>query len=230
MEHAKQADSRSSQVDRCYQELRRLIVSCEIPPGARLTEKELIDRLGYGRTPVREALLRLDQDRLIDTKPRSGYRVRKLTRKSVTDFFAVWRTVAPLIAELAVARLAPEDCAALSRLGEEREQMDDDDLAGMSRVGSEFFNILVEAADNEPLAYIYRHLGAEMERVFQLFFQFPEGKQWMGGGKEIAAFQYVTDPQKAANLLKTRVMKSEEQFLELLDQLPDRDARFEHVE
>ena len=63
----------NSQVDRCYGILRELISTCKLRPAQRLTERDLMERTGFGRTPVREALLRLGHDGLVEALPRTGY-------------------------------------------------------------------------------------------------------------------------------------------------------------
>lgn len=206
----------NSHVDQCYRALRQLIVSCEIAPGARITEGVLIEQLGFGRTPVREALLRLRQERLVETRPRSGYVVRPLSRKSVADFFAVWRTIAPLLAKLGVPNLTAEQRMDILALGSSREAMHDTDSAALSRVATAFFDILLKAADNEPLAYIYSHLGAEMERIYGIFFRTAEGRRWLGSGTEIAAFANVTDEETAFRLISNRAIASETAFMSLM--------------
>ena len=61
------ADDRSDSVSRVYQELRHLIVSGQLPPGARIAERVVADRLGLSRTPVRSALHRLQQEGFVDS-------------------------------------------------------------------------------------------------------------------------------------------------------------------
>jgi DNA-binding GntR family transcriptional regulator len=190
-----------SQVDQCFDILRGMIVRCEIAPGARLTEKDLIARLGFGRTPVREALLRLSQDRIVDTRPRSGYRVRPLTYKSVDDFLTAWRAVAPLLAELAYRNMKDEDREILSQLGTEGKQLDPDDVEGYRRVSSKFFDHLTRIADSEPLAFIHNRFGAEMDRVFRIFFPTPEGREWIANYTGLENWARSNSPKEAAALI-----------------------------
>ena len=61
-----------SQADLAYREIRALIVTLELPPGSVLSEPELQERLGLGRTPIREALRTLAHERLVEVYPRRG--------------------------------------------------------------------------------------------------------------------------------------------------------------
>jgi DNA-binding GntR family transcriptional regulator len=70
--HQPQAAEAASLSDRAYFALRELIVTLALEPGSIVTERELQERLGLGRTPVREALQRLERERLVEVYPRRG--------------------------------------------------------------------------------------------------------------------------------------------------------------
>jgi DNA-binding GntR family transcriptional regulator len=206
----------SSHVDQCYEMLRGMIVRCEIAPGTRLTEKDLIARLKFGRTPVREALLRLTHDRIVDTKPRSGYQVRPLTYKAVDDFFIAWRAVAPLIAEIAFGNLTDEGRAYLVKLGKQGSQINVDDLEGFRVIASDYFDFLAKLADSEPLAFIYHRFGAEMDRVFRIFLPTPAGKRWVAQQSQLANWPTTKNPQEAANLISSALEHVHKGILEYM--------------
>ena len=105
-------DSRTpSLADEAYEALRERIVDCRLAPGARVTERQLAADLGFGLTPVRQALARLDSEELVRTLPRRGYQITPLTIGSVNELFQVWRIIGPPIVELA-ARNIPADTRA----------------------------------------------------------------------------------------------------------------------
>jgi len=208
----------ASQVDVCYSQLRDLIVRCEIPPGTRLTERELMAQLCFGRTPVREALLRLDQDRLVDTKPRSGYRVRPLTRKSIDDFFIAWRAVAPLMAALAFERLTPEQRIHLSSLHDIQSMTPIDDIDANTKIASLMFDILAHAANSEPLRYIYNRFGPEMDRIFRIFFATKAGQTWISGQSRMQEFSRVNDPAEAAERVRHALKLAHRNLLLQIDE------------
>ena len=68
-----------------YTQLRREILSCDLAPGSKIFEQELAERLGVSKSPVREALLRLQEQNLVDVQPRSGYRVRPISLSEAGD-------------------------------------------------------------------------------------------------------------------------------------------------
>src|SRR4051794_35081703 len=99
--------------DRGYAALREAIVDGTLAPGERLRDPELCAWLGLSRTPVREALGRLEQDGLVETAPQRFTRVAPLDRRAARDAFPVVATLHALAAELAVPRLVGDDLEAM---------------------------------------------------------------------------------------------------------------------
>jgi DNA-binding GntR family transcriptional regulator len=89
--------------ERAATQIRELIVTLVLPPGAPINEKELMIRLGVGRTPVREALQALARERLVDVFPRRGMTVSPVNVGDLADL-----TEARLALESAAARVAAE--------------------------------------------------------------------------------------------------------------------------
>jgi len=99
--------------DKAYHEIRGLIVSLELAPGAVIDERELIERLGIGRTPVREALRRLAALGLVSFEPNRGVRVRTLSHDDLREAFLVRAELEALVTEVAAHKLTDEDLAQL---------------------------------------------------------------------------------------------------------------------
>lgn len=97
-----------------YEEIKRSIVRADIKGGERITELGLAEKLGVSRTPVREALRRLDSEGYI-YKATSGYVVSKLTKKDVMDILEVRCALESEAARLAAKRITEEEKASLSR-------------------------------------------------------------------------------------------------------------------
>src|SRR5690606_19998136 len=70
-------------------QLRDLVLRGEFPPGGRLAEQQLAERLGASRTPVRAALVTLEQEGLVEANGTGGYLVRRFTMREVIDAIAV---------------------------------------------------------------------------------------------------------------------------------------------
>jgi len=77
---AKTAPARPRQADRAYQEIKRRILDNEIPAGIQTLEQELAEMLGMSRTPVREAVIRLEEDSMVGVRPRRAACFHAVTR------------------------------------------------------------------------------------------------------------------------------------------------------
>jgi DNA-binding GntR family transcriptional regulator len=105
----------SSAALRVEQELRRAIIDLELPPGSRLSEQDLADRLGVSRQPVREALIALAKTRLVEILPQRGTSVVKISVRKMMEARFVREAI-----EVAVVRRA---CDAFDR--ETRQRIED---------------------------------------------------------------------------------------------------------
>lgn len=123
--------------DRAYRMLRDAIITGELEPGAAIRDAELAERVGLSRTPVREALSRLGDEGLVETKPHSWTRVTPLGLREVRDAVVVVRAMHELAVRLAVPlmterhhqrmRTANRRFAAALENGEVQAALDADD-------------------------------------------------------------------------------------------------------
>jgi len=93
-----------SLVDAAYRTMRRKILDNEWPPGHRALEQELALALGMSRTPVREALIRLQEEGLVEVVPRHGMSVLPVSADDMRDIYEMLTALEPMAAELAVRR------------------------------------------------------------------------------------------------------------------------------
>ena len=108
-----------SLADKAYQAIRELIVSLELAPGAVIDEPELMERLGIGRTPVREGLRRLAHERLVEVYPRRGMFVTGVDVRELARLSEVRAVLEPEAARLAAERATDLDRTAIAELLDE---------------------------------------------------------------------------------------------------------------
>ena len=141
-----------SVVGLAYDEIRRLIVSRPLAPGTRLGQQELAEALGISRGSVREALLKLAGEGLVEFQTNRGFFVGDLGIANVLRRLEVRRLLEPEIARLAAERRTAEDLAALEKLVEaERAARSSEEAHDASR---EFHMQLANAAKNDELVRI----------------------------------------------------------------------------
>lgn len=119
--HQPEAADARSLADQAYYRIRELIVTLELPPGSLVSERELMEQLGLGRTPVREALRALARECLVDVYPRRGMFVSGVDVRDLAGLSEVRLTLESHAARLAAERANAADRAEIGRLLEELE-------------------------------------------------------------------------------------------------------------
>lgn len=105
--------------DVVFNTLRQAILKGELAPGERLMEIQLAERLGVSRTPIREAIRKLELEGLVLMIPRKGAEVAKISEKSLRDVLEVRRSLEELAIELACQRMTEEEINSLEQTQEE---------------------------------------------------------------------------------------------------------------
>ncbi len=140
----------TSLTDQAYQRLEELIVTLKLEPGAVLSEAALATQLGFGRTPVREALQRLAREGLVLILPRRGILVSEINIEKQLMLLEVRRELERLLARKSAQRASPEEARRFVELaGEMRSAArNNDDLAFM-RFDWELNHLISRSARNE---------------------------------------------------------------------------------
>jgi len=160
-----------TQAKQAYRAIEEMIVTLELPPGSRVSEKSLSTQLGIGRTPVREALQRLAYERTITVLPRSGAVVSEIDVAEHFKLIEVRRELERILigrsarlAELATCK----QFADLKTRFDEAAQAQDETI--FIPADSELNNLVAETARNEYAATAMRPLQAQTRRFWYLYF------------------------------------------------------------
>lgn len=141
------------------QRLRELITRGDLPPGAKLAEKELCDSFGVSRTPLREAVRALAAEGLVVLTPNRGASVAVVTEAQILDSFAVMGALEGLAGELAAPRITDAALLAIRRL---HSAMLDcrraGDLDGYYSYNRRIHDAIFDASENEVLIETRRNL------------------------------------------------------------------------
>ena len=141
----------TSLADKAYHEIRGLIVSLELAPGAVIDERELIERLEIGRTPVREALRRLSHEGLVEVYPRRGMFVTGVDVRELARLSEVREVLEPEAARLAAERATDSDRAELSALLTELGSIDGGGGGELMDLDERIHRAVYRAAHNDLL-------------------------------------------------------------------------------
>lgn len=151
--------------DVVFQTLRQAILRGELEPGERLMEIHLANRLGVSRTPIREAIRKLELEGLVVMIPRRGAIVASITEKDLKDVLEVRRTLEIMAGEIACERITPELLEQLKNTGHEfMVRKDTNDFTSLAEVDVKFHDIIYAATGNQRLISILNNLREQMYR------------------------------------------------------------------
>ncbi len=146
-----------------YRALQDLLARHHFAPGEKLNVEALSRDLGVSRTPVWEALKKLEMEGVVRTRPRKGVYVAALDADKAREIYVVREAVEGLAARLAARNITAAELRALERsLDAQEAAAAAADVAAMSRADIEFHNIVVEAGRNETLTRILRSLYGQI--------------------------------------------------------------------
>jgi DNA-binding GntR family transcriptional regulator len=158
-----------SLAERTYRELKRQILAGELPPGEAILEGALAARFGVSKTPVREALQRLELEGLTRVLPRIGYVVSPLSLGDVQELFELRLLIEPAAAELGADRIEADELDELDGLARVSfAGADRYNYAQLLEVNTAFHLGVVRAAGNSRLTGVATRVLAEAERLLHL--------------------------------------------------------------
>ena len=151
--------------DVVFQTLRQAILRGELEPGERLMEIHLANRLGVSRTPIREAIRKLELEGLVVMIPRRGAIVASITEKDLKDVLEVRRTLEIMAGEIACERITPELLEQLKNTGHEfMVRKDTNDFTSLAEVDVKFHDIIYAATGKQrPISSVV-YLPVQMNR------------------------------------------------------------------
>jgi DNA-binding GntR family transcriptional regulator len=148
-----------------FNTLRQAILTGELKPGERLMEIHLANKLGVSRTPIREAIHKLELEGLVTIIPRRGAEVAQITEKSMNDVLEVRRALDALCAELACDRIDEEGLERLkSACGQFEAAIRTKNAKEITRADVELHDIIVQATGNQRLIQLVNNLSEQMYR------------------------------------------------------------------
>lgn len=148
-----------------FNTLRKAILKGELKPGERLMEIALAERLGVSRTPVREAMRKLELEGLVVMIPRRGAQVANITEKDLNDVLEVRIALENLSIENACARMTEEQLAQLLDAARTFEKtMADGNLVKLAEADVAFHEVIYQASDNRRLNQVLNNLREQIYR------------------------------------------------------------------
>jgi DNA-binding GntR family transcriptional regulator len=151
--------------DVVFNTLRQAILRGELKPGERLMEIQLANKLGVSRTPIREAIRKLELEGLVLMIPRKGAEVADISEQSLRDVLEVRRALEELAGSLACDRIKPEQIEEMKQAEEAfRESLKSGDVTEIAEADEKFHYIIYLATGNQKLILMLNNLREQMYR------------------------------------------------------------------
>jgi DNA-binding GntR family transcriptional regulator len=148
-----------------FETMREAIINGQLRPGERMMEIQLAEEMGVSRTPVREAIRKLELEGLVVMIPRKGAYVAGLSLKDIADVFEIRRALEGLAAELAADRITDQELENLERyLVKISEEIECGDLNKVVEIDTDFHTLLYQASRNSKLTQIINNLREQIQR------------------------------------------------------------------
>ena len=151
--------------DVVFNTLRKAILRGELKPGERLMEIQLANKLGVSRTPIREAIRKLELEGLVLMIPRKGAEVAQITEKNMQDVLEVRKALEELSVQLACERITPEQVEEMKMAAEDfRKVLKSGDVTKIAEADVKFHDIIFAATNNQRLITLLNNLREQMYR------------------------------------------------------------------
>ena len=151
--------------DIVFSTLRKAILKGELAPGERLMEKQLAEKMGVSRTPIREAIRKLELEGLVIMIPRKGAEVAKITEQDIKNVLEVRAALESLAVKLACQKMTDEDMQVLLSINDAfTEAARIMDVETVIKKDVEFHDVIYHSTNNEKLVQMINNLREQIYR------------------------------------------------------------------
>jgi DNA-binding GntR family transcriptional regulator len=218
-DHARQLSNRLTLTGEVYEIIRNRILNLELPPGTWLKDSELADTLGTSNTPVRESLRRLEAEGLVETIPRRGTFVKRLSQPEVEGLYEVREALEMLAVRLAAQRASDallKEVAAVAEL--HLQAVQHGDVNEYLEYDRRFHDLIAVGSDNLTLTSILRTLADRIHIVRRMDLGRRQDESSGHEHLEIAAALSRRDGETAARLMEDHIRLHRGRVLDMLSQ------------
>lgn len=204
--------------DTAYSEIANLLIQEQLQPGEPLVEADLVDRLGLGRTPIREALLQLAKEGLVEMYPRRGAFVAKIGLKDVRELFEIREAIEGIAARSAAQTAEAEALKGFERRWEEAEGIKDPEerIRSFDAIGDELHEYILRVCDNKRIVQIINNYRLLLQRERHHAAAIP-GRLEMSyrEHRKILEAMLERDPEKAERMMRRHIASTAQTIAEV---------------
>jgi len=201
-----------------FNTLRQAIILGELKPGERLMEVHLAEKMGVSRTPVREAIRKLELEGLVNMVPRKGAHVADLSVKDIMDVLEVRACLDGLATSLAATRITQDEIKELKHIHTQFiNYIEKDNLQGSIKKDVEFHDVIYRSSRNERLIQITSNLREQVQRFRVIYLKdYSNTKDIINEHNDIIDALIAKDPSKAQEVAQKHIKKQEETIIKSL--------------
>lgn len=156
-----------------YQFLKKKLILMEFKPGQLLSEKEIVSRFKLSRTPVRQALSRMERDGLVEIIPRKGAFIKFLSMKDIREVYQIRKALEGMAARLAAEKIEIQELKEFEDIYlNALKKNSNENLQKIVELGLKFHDFIIDSADNQRIKNILRDLRVQLE-ISRIFFLNP---------------------------------------------------------
>lgn len=206
-----------------FEDLKRAIIQGEIRPGNRLVESRIAESLNISRTPVREAIHKLEREGLIDRLPRGGFSVPGLTREDIEETFGIRSVLESYAARLAAEKHQAEDLVPLEmKIAEFQQCLDSRQMDKLPEINTAFHHLLYGLSRSPKLIRMINDLRDQIARFRKIILRVDNMAQAsnMDHMKMLKAIK-ARDTDKVERLVKEHILRGQKALLRKLENSPD---------
>jgi DNA-binding GntR family transcriptional regulator len=219
---ALKAPRRTSQTEEAYKSLKRHILENTFAAGSQWLEAELAAKLGVSRTPVREAMIRLVNEGLVEVRSRHGMRVLPVSYRDMQEIYQIFAELEPTAARLLAEKGATEvQLAAMEQaVGEMETALETEDLQAWAAADERFHRLVLRWCGNRRLAAVMANLWDQGHRVQMLTLKSrPRPFDSMQEHRDLLQAIRERDAAKAYEIHKRHRIRVNAMLLDILDKL-----------
>lgn len=201
-----------------FNTLREAIIVGELKPGERLMEVQLAEKMGVSRTPVREAIRKLELEGLVEMLPRKGAHVADLSAKDIMDVLEVRSTLDGLASMLSASRITEEELRELKNVQSQFvNYVEKGSLQGSIKKDVEFHDIIYRSSRNDKLIQIANNLREQIQRFRVIYLKdYSSTRELVKEHSEILEFISARDPEGARKSAQKHIENQEETIIKAI--------------
>ncbi|AFM39288.1 transcriptional regulator [Desulfosporosinus acidiphilus SJ4] len=203
--------------DSVFSILRNAILEKKLEPGERLVERNIAEQLGVSRTPVREAIRKLELERLVTHIPRKGVVVSEFTKADIIEILLIRASLEALMSNIAATKIKTKEVERLASLAQHiSDEQKSGNMKKSNQLNDTFHEIIYKAAESPRLYNLFSTLREYITKFTQVAYSKPGRPEevWQEHNEIIEALR-AQDSFRAETAAKRHVENSNKAFLEM---------------